>query len=81
MKRNSGGEALLKKFKFNKNVIGAIITEDQAETTLSNIPIQENEKILPYHYPNHQLLQPLLVSYFNVFDNATINCMYKFVKL
>ena len=44
MKRNSGGEALLKKFKFNKNVIGAIITEDQAKTTLSNIPIQENEK-------------------------------------
>ena len=43
MKRNSGGEALLKKFKF-KNVIGAIITEDQAKTTLSNIPIQENEK-------------------------------------
>ena len=41
MKRNS---ALLKKFKFNKNVIGAIITEDQAKTTLSNIPIQENEK-------------------------------------
>ena len=44
MKRNSGGEALLKKFKFNKNVIGAIITADQAKTTLSNIPIQENEK-------------------------------------
>ena len=44
MKRNSGGEALLKNFKFNKNVIGAIITEDQAKTTLSNIPIQENEK-------------------------------------
>ena len=44
MKRNSGGEALLKKFKFNKNVIGAIITEDQAKTILSNIPIQENEK-------------------------------------
>ena len=44
MKRNSGGEALLKKLKFNKNVIGAIITEDQAKTTLSNIPIQENEK-------------------------------------
>ena len=35
---------MLKKFKFNKNVIGAIITEDQAKTTLSNIPIQENEK-------------------------------------